>query len=55
MLNAFSQLRTMVLPDRHIDHGSPEHKIEVAGLSSNHILATMLSLLGRQKKALTLK
>lgn len=48
------KLRAMVLPDRYIDHGSPEDQIQEAGLSSKHISATVLSLLGRQKEALTL-
>jgi 1-deoxy-D-xylulose-5-phosphate synthase len=44
-----------VLPDRYIDHGSPVDQIEAAGLSSRHIAATVLSLLGRQKEALQLQ
>ncbi|KAG1347514.1 1-deoxy-D-xylulose-5-phosphate synthase 1, chloroplastic [Cocos nucifera] len=46
------KLRSMVLPDRYIDHGSPQDQIEEAGLSSRHIAATVLSLLGRAKEAL---
>lgn len=46
------QLRAMVLPDRYIDHGAPQDQIEEAGLSSRHICATVLSLLGRPKEAL---
>ncbi|XP_010933574.1 1-deoxy-D-xylulose-5-phosphate synthase 2, chloroplastic [Elaeis guineensis] len=46
------KLRSMVLPDRYIDHGSPQDQIEEAGLSSKHIAATVLSLLGRAKEAL---
>ena len=49
------KLRAMVLPDRYIDHGSSQDQIEAAGLSSRHISATVLSLLGRQKEALLLK
>nr|XP_018681712.1 PREDICTED: probable 1-deoxy-D-xylulose-5-phosphate synthase 2, chloroplastic isoform X1 [Musa acuminata subsp. malaccensis] len=49
------QLRSMVLPDRYIDHGSPQDQIEAAGLSSRHVAATVLSLLGRRKEALLLK
>lgn len=48
------QLRSMVLPDRYIDHGSPKDQIEEAGLSSKHIAATVLSLLARPKEALHL-
>ena len=49
------QLRAMVLPDRYIDHGSPQDQIEEVGLSARHISATILSLLGRPKEALQLK
>ncbi|KAG6767085.1 hypothetical protein POTOM_028264 [Populus tomentosa] len=41
------KLRAMVLPDRYIDHGSPQDQIQEAGLSSNHITATVLSMLGK--------
>nr|POF07387.1 putative 1-deoxy-d-xylulose-5-phosphate synthase 2, chloroplastic [Quercus suber] len=47
--------RAMVLPDRYIDHGSPQDQIEEVGLSARHISATILSLLGRPKEALQLK
>ncbi|XP_028789223.1 probable 1-deoxy-D-xylulose-5-phosphate synthase 2, chloroplastic [Neltuma alba] len=43
--------RAMVLPDRYIDHGSPQDQIEEAGLSSKHIAATVLSLLQGPKEA----
>ncbi|OIT38069.1 PREDICTED: probable 1-deoxy-D-xylulose-5-phosphate synthase 2, chloroplastic [Nicotiana attenuata] len=46
------KLRSMVLPDRYVDHGSPLDQIEAAGLSSRHISATVLKLLGRPKEAL---
>ncbi|XP_060184874.1 probable 1-deoxy-D-xylulose-5-phosphate synthase 2, chloroplastic [Lycium barbarum] len=46
------KLRSMVLPDRYIDHGSPLDQIEAAGLSSRHISATILTLLGRPKEAM---
>nr|AKP20998.1 1-deoxy-D-xylulose 5-phosphate synthase 2 [Tripterygium wilfordii] len=49
------KLRSMVLPDRYIDHGSPQDQIEEAGLSSRHISATVLSLLGMAKEALQFK
>ncbi|XP_038903698.1 probable 1-deoxy-D-xylulose-5-phosphate synthase 2, chloroplastic isoform X2 [Benincasa hispida] len=45
------KLRCMVLPDRYIGHGSPRDQIEEAGLSSKHIAATVLTLLGRSKEA----
>ncbi|KAE9587876.1 hypothetical protein Lal_00003202 [Lupinus albus] len=47
--------RAMMLPDRYIEHGSPQDQIEQAGLSSNHIAATVLSLLERPKEALLFK
>lgn len=49
------KLRSMVLPDRYIDHGSPADQLEESGLSSRHISATVLSLLGRPKEALLVK
>ncbi|PQP99829.1 putative 1-deoxy-D-xylulose-5-phosphate synthase 2 chloroplastic [Prunus yedoensis var. nudiflora] len=49
------KLRAMVLPDRYIDHGAPQDQLEQAGLSSRHISATVLSLLGRPKEALRFK
>ncbi|XP_054809462.1 probable 1-deoxy-D-xylulose-5-phosphate synthase 2, chloroplastic isoform X2 [Prosopis cineraria] len=47
--------RSMMLPDRYIDHGSPKDQIEEAGLSSEHIAATVLSLMERPKEALLFK
>ncbi|KAJ3705538.1 hypothetical protein LUZ61_009243 [Rhynchospora tenuis] len=55
LLDGNLKLRSMVLPDRYIDHGAPVDQIEEAGLSSRHIAATVLSLLGRQKEALQLQ
>lgn len=49
------QFRAMVLPDRYIDHGSPQDQIEEAGLSSRHISATVLSMLGKPKQAMQFK
>ncbi|URD98390.1 Dehydrogenase E1 component [Musa troglodytarum] len=54
LLDRRMKLRPMVLPDRYIDHGSPQDQIEAAGLSSGHIVSTVLNLLGRQKEALYL-
>ncbi|KAH7675474.1 Deoxyxylulose-5-phosphate synthase protein [Dioscorea alata] len=54
LLDGHLKLRSMVLPDRYIDHGSPKDQIEEAGLSSRHIAATVLSLLARPKEALHL-
>ncbi|BAT75099.1 hypothetical protein LR48_Vigan01g146400 [Vigna angularis] len=47
--------RAMMLPDRYIDHGSPQDQVEEAGLSSKHIAATVMSLLERPKEALLFK
>uniref|UniRef100_A0A5B7ATH4 1-deoxy-D-xylulose-5-phosphate synthase n=1 Tax=Davidia involucrata TaxID=16924 RepID=A0A5B7ATH4_DAVIN len=55
ILDGSLKLRSMVLPDRYIDHGSPQDQIEQAGLSSRHICATVLSLLGKPKEALKFK
>jgi len=44
-----------MLPDRYIDHGSPQDQVEEAGLSSKHIAATVMSLLARPKEALLFK
>ncbi|KAJ4966419.1 hypothetical protein NE237_018268 [Protea cynaroides] len=55
LLDGHLKLRSMVLPDRYIDHGSPQGQIQEAGLSSRHISATVLTLLGRPKEALQLQ
>lgn len=44
----------MVLPDRYIDHGSPQDQTEAAGLTSKHIAGTVLTLLGKPMEALQL-
>nr|POF12603.1 putative 1-deoxy-d-xylulose-5-phosphate synthase 2, chloroplastic [Quercus suber] len=41
--------RAMMLPDRYIDHGAQTNQMEEAGLSSKHIAATVLSLIGNQR------
>lgn len=55
LLDGHLKLRSMVLPDRYIDHGSPQDQIDEAGLSSKHIALTVLSLLGMPKEVLQLK
>lgn len=45
----------MTLPDRYIEHGLPQDQMDEAGLSSKHIVATVLSLLERPKEALLFK
>ncbi|XP_057417572.1 probable 1-deoxy-D-xylulose-5-phosphate synthase 2, chloroplastic [Lotus japonicus] len=47
--------RAMMLPDRYIDHGSPQDQTEEAGLSSKQIAATVLSLMERPKEAILFK
>ncbi|KAI3986311.1 hypothetical protein MKX01_002156 [Papaver californicum] len=47
LLDGPLKLRAMVLPDRHIDHGSIRDQLEEAGLTSRHIYAKVQSLLGR--------
>ncbi|KAH1108756.1 hypothetical protein J1N35_012524 [Gossypium stocksii] len=49
LLDGKLKWRPMVLPDRYIDHGSQSDQIEEAGLSSKHIAATVLSLLGQTR------
>ncbi|XP_043709029.1 probable 1-deoxy-D-xylulose-5-phosphate synthase 2, chloroplastic [Telopea speciosissima] len=55
LLDGHLKLRSMVLPDRYIDHGSPQDQIQEAGLTARHISATVLSLFGRAKEALQLQ
>ncbi|XP_042387138.1 probable 1-deoxy-D-xylulose-5-phosphate synthase 2, chloroplastic [Zingiber officinale] len=55
LLDGHLKLRSMVLPNRYIDHGSPKDQIEAAGLSSKHVAGTVLNLLGKPKEALQLQ
>nr|ADD82535.1 1-deoxyxylulose-5-phosphate synthase [Narcissus tazetta subsp. chinensis] len=55
LLDGHLKLRSMVLPDRYIDHGALKDQIEEAGLSSKHIAGTVLSLLGRPMEAFQLR
>ncbi|KAM7529376.1 hypothetical protein LguiB_032786 [Lonicera macranthoides] len=55
LLDGPLKLRSMVLPDKYIDHGAPQDQIEEAGLTSRHICSTVLSLLGMPKEALKIK
>jgi 1-deoxy-D-xylulose-5-phosphate synthase len=41
------KVRPMVLPDRFIDHDTPQKQYEEAGLTAAHITATALEALGR--------
>jgi 1-deoxy-D-xylulose-5-phosphate synthase len=47
LLDAGLKLRPMVLPDRFIDHDSPERMYETAGLDAKNIVTTALNALGR--------
>jgi 1-deoxy-D-xylulose-5-phosphate synthase len=42
------KIRTMVLPDLFLDHDSQTAQYETAGLNARHIVATALSVLGRE-------
>ncbi|XP_047319460.1 probable 1-deoxy-D-xylulose-5-phosphate synthase, chloroplastic [Impatiens glandulifera] len=52
LLDGNLKLRPMVLPDRYIDHGSPEFQIDQAGLSPSHIAATVFNILGKTREAI---
>nr|AZB52792.1 1-deoxy-D-xylulose-5-phosphate synthase 1 [Centranthera grandiflora] len=54
LLDGNLKWRAMVLPDRYIDHGDQNDQIEAAGLSPNHIAATVLSVIGENKDSLHL-
>ena len=47
LLDIGLKLRPMVLPDRFIDHDTPQKQYEQAGLSARHIAQTALHALGR--------
>jgi len=46
LLDRGLKVRTMVLPDTFIAHDKPERMLELAGLSADGIVATVLSVLG---------
>ncbi|XP_034700176.1 probable 1-deoxy-D-xylulose-5-phosphate synthase 2, chloroplastic isoform X2 [Vitis riparia] len=54
LLDGKLKWRPMMLPDRYINHGSQTEQVEEAGLSSRHIAATVLSLIGENKDSLHL-
>lgn len=49
LLDGNLKWRAMVLPDRYIDHGAHGDQMEEAGLTSKHIAATVLSLVGNKE------
>ncbi|HEX3429366.1 MAG TPA: 1-deoxy-D-xylulose-5-phosphate synthase [Rhizomicrobium sp.] len=51
LLDSGLKLRPMVLPDRFIDHDSPERMYETAGLDARSIVTTALNALGRPEAA----
>jgi 1-deoxy-D-xylulose-5-phosphate synthase len=48
LLDRGLKVRSMVLPDTFIDHGSPAKMYEAAGLSAPGIVSTVLAVLGRE-------
>jgi 1-deoxy-D-xylulose-5-phosphate synthase len=51
LLDSGLKIRPMVLPDRFIDHDTPERMYETAGLDAKSIVATALNALGRPEAA----
>ena len=47
LLDAGLKVRPMVLPDRFIEHDSPNAQYDQAGLTARHITQTALNALGR--------
>nr|XP_043627590.1 probable 1-deoxy-D-xylulose-5-phosphate synthase 2, chloroplastic [Erigeron canadensis] len=52
LLDGNLKWRAMTLPDKYIEHGAQPNQIEEAGLSPNHIAATVLSLIGKSNDIL---
>jgi 1-deoxy-D-xylulose-5-phosphate synthase len=44
------KFRPMMLPDRFIDHDTPDRQYDQAGLNARHIVATALAALGRPEQ-----
>jgi 1-deoxy-D-xylulose-5-phosphate synthase len=53
MLDHGLKVRPMVLPDRFIDHDSPQNQYDEAALNARHIVMTALAALGRETASLT--
>ena len=51
LLDAGLKIRPMVLPDRFIEHDTPQRQYENAGLDAAHIVTTALAALGRSQTA----
>ncbi|KAK4477947.1 hypothetical protein RD792_017212 [Penstemon davidsonii] len=52
LLDGKLKWRPLVLPDRYIDHGSPDYQLTEAGLTPSHIAATVFNVLGKAREAL---
>ncbi|KAL3812772.1 hypothetical protein ACJIZ3_014040 [Penstemon smallii] len=52
LLDGKLKWRPLVLPDRYIDHGSPDYQLMEAGLTPSHIAATVFNVLGKAREAL---
>ncbi|XP_077218067.1 putative 1-deoxy-D-xylulose-5-phosphate synthase, chloroplastic [Tasmannia lanceolata] len=52
LLDGTTKWRPLVLPDRYIDHGSPQDQMNEAGLTPSHIAATVFNILGQAREAL---
>ena len=48
LLDGTLKVRTMCLPDRFLDHNSPEMQYKEAGLDAEHIVKTALLALGHK-------
>jgi 1-deoxy-D-xylulose-5-phosphate synthase len=51
LLDCGLKIRTLTLPDRFIEHDTPERMYESAGLDANSIVAMVMSTLGRGRDA----
>ncbi|HXJ01442.1 MAG TPA: 1-deoxy-D-xylulose-5-phosphate synthase [Micropepsaceae bacterium] len=51
LLDRGLKIRTLILPDRFLDHDTPERMYEIAGLDAKGIVAAGLSALGRERDA----
>jgi 1-deoxy-D-xylulose-5-phosphate synthase len=47
LLDRGLKVRSMILPDRFIDHDKPQNQYDQAGLNARHIVATALTALGQ--------
>lgn len=52
LLDGKLKWRPMVLPDHYIEHGAPIDQMIEAGLTSSHVAASVLNILGRTREAL---